>query len=104
RSLVVGYIEEDEEEEEGGEEEEEQNDKSVGKAGAAGEETQAAGGGKEKNRAFRIAGKAVLMQARGTAGRGQSTFDLETKATKANELAVVPDGPSAPAAGAGVTT
>ncbi|CAN0199094.1 unnamed protein product, partial [Ectocarpus sp. 12 AP-2014] len=94
----------DKEEEEGDEEEEDKNDKSIGKAGAAGEETQAAAAGKEKNRAFRIAGKAVLMQARGTAGRGQSTFDLETKATKANELAVVPDGPSAPAAGAGVTT
>lgn len=77
RSLVVGYIEEEEEEEEG--DEEENNDKSVGKAGEAAEETQPAAGGKEKNRAFRIAGKAVLMQARGTAavaGRGQSTFEL----------------------------
>ncbi|CAM9558139.1 unnamed protein product [Pylaiella littoralis] len=71
RSLVVGYIEEEEDERE---KEEVKPAKNAEEATGEWAERSRRLSSRDKNRAFRIAGKAVLMQAR--LSRGGSTFEL----------------------------
>ncbi|CAM9319898.1 unnamed protein product [Pylaiella littoralis] len=83
------------------EEEEEEEERVKEKKRRAGEA--AAGGAegtrdKNKNQAFRIAGKAVLVGIR--AGRaGSNSYDLQSKAQRTNDLAELPDPVQATAVG-----